>query len=71
MDRPPKKISVYHITTTYASEAEKFIKAIHKEGGSYIGCLVVDYYNYWGDIMGEQYLHLYQAEKEIGIEQWT
>ena len=71
IDRPPKKISVYHITTTYAAEAEKFVRAINKGGGKYIACLYVDYHNYWGEVLGKHYLHLYHAEKEIGIEQWT
>ncbi len=69
-EKEPKRISVYYITTTYDDEAEKFIRAINKGGGRYIGCLVVDYYNYWGEINGKQYLHLHHAEEEIGIERW-
>ncbi len=69
--RPPKRIELFSITTLYTAEAEKFIHAILKGGGSYIGCLLVDRYNYWGEINGKHYLHLYHAEEEISIERWT
>ena len=70
-DRPRKTISIYHLTTTYGNEVEKFTKAINKGGGKFIACLVVGYYNAWGDKMGKQYAVFYQAEKELSIEQWT
>ena len=69
-DRPRKTINIYHITTTYSAEIEKFMSAIRKGGGIFFACLVVDYYNFWGDKMGKQYAVFYQAEKELSIEQW-
>lgn len=69
-DRPRKTIHLYHLTTTYDAEIEKFIGAIRRGGGKFCACLEIDYHNAWGDMMGKQYAILYQAEEEISIEQW-
>ena len=69
-DRPRKTISIYHITTTYGAEVEKFIRAIRENGGKFLACIKVGGYNVWGDYMGERYGVFYEAEEELAIEQW-
>ena len=69
--RPPKSIKIWNITTGYNREVSKFITAIEQQGGIICGVLLVDRYNHWGDEMGHEYAVIYQAEKELSIEQWT
>ena len=68
--KPDVKVEIKNFTIGSMYEGEPMQERIESADGFYYGCVKVPTRNRWGQEGRDYWIHVYQAEEELLIEQW-